>query len=111
MRRLRKFAEDDQIAESLPKETDNLQNENSDVVKNLLMRIDSNVNDIKTGYYSLLENMNALNKDFPGVYNELKVMVKLPNKNEINNISDFKNDIENAVKMLSDETFLSGLIK
>lgn len=81
------------------------------VVLDLLRRIDGNANDIKSGYYSLLENLNALNKEYAGVYNELKVMAKLPNKNTINDIASFKDDIERAVAMLSDTNFLSGLVK
>lgn len=112
MKRLKKLADDqvieDQNEQSLPEETNN---SNFAIVQDLLKRVNSNCEDIKSSYYSLLENLNALNKDFPGVYNELKVMVKLPNKNDVNNISDLKNDMENALTMLTDQTFLSGLVK
>lgn len=86
-------------------------NENFNVAIDLLTRISSNANDIKTGYYSLIENLNALSSEYAGVYNELKVLVKLPNRNDITDIAQFKDDIDYAVSMLSDTNFLSGLIK
>ena len=82
MKRLRKIADEQEIMntnESLPEETHLQQNNNLDTIKNLLVRIDNNVEDIKLSYYSLLENLNALSKEFPNVYNELenaKVVLK-----------------------------------
>lgn len=119
MKRLKRLADEEQDELSLLEETneeinqeENLVNDtNFEIVKNLLQRIGNNAEDIKSTYYVLLENLNALNKDFPDVYNELKVMVKLPNKNNITDISNFKEDMSKAEQMLCDQTFLSGLIK
>lgn len=107
MARLKKIADEniEQIEEQAQPQVD------FTVVLDLLERINGNATDIKSGYYSLLENLNALNKEYAGVYNELKVMAKLPNKNTINDIASFKDDIERAVAMLSDTNFLSGLVK
>lgn len=115
MKRLKRFAEEEQdqlglLEETIPEENIKSSN-NFQTVKDLLQRISNNAEDIKSTYYVLLENLNALNKDFPGVYNELKVIVKLPNKNDITDISNFKEDMIKAEQMLCDETFLSGLIK
>lgn len=109
MGRLKKLAEDlNQVEEVTNVQTEN---QNFDVVIDLLTRINANAEQLKDVYYSLLENLNALNKDYAGVYNELKVLCKLPNKNTINDIATFKDDIEKATLMLSDKNFLSGIVK
>ena len=109
MKRLKKIADEQDILEETSEELN--ASDNTETIKQLLQRITSNAEDIKSAYYVLLENLNALNKDFPDIYNELKVMVKLPNKSDINYISDFNNDMLSAEQMLCDPTFLSGLIK
>lgn len=81
------------------------------VVRDLLEVLDSNVKDLKDTYYVLLENLNALSKDYSGVYNELKVMCKLPNKNDVNDIVQFQSDISKAKEMFNDDNFLSNFIK
>lgn len=77
----------------------------------LVDMIENNVKDLKDTYYVLLENLNALSRDYVGVYNELKVLCKLPNKNDINDIVQFEEDIEKAKLMFNDENFLSNFIK
>ena len=109
MNRLKKIADEQDILEETGEEL-NI-GDNVEIIRQLLQRITSNVEDIKSAYYVLLENLNALNKDFPDIYNELKVMVKLPNKSDINYISDLNNDMVSAEQMICDPTFLSGLIK
>lgn len=109
MNRLKKIADEQGILEETGEELN--MGDNVEIIRQLLQRITSNAEDIKSAYYVLLENLNALNKDFPDIYNELKVMVKLPNKSDINYISDFNNDMLSAEQMLCDPTFLSGLIK
>lgn len=109
MNRLKKIADEQDILEETGEEL-NI-GDNVEIIRQLLQRITSNVEDIKSAYYVLLENLNALNKDFPDIYNELKVMVKLPNKSDINYISDLNNDMLSAEQMICDPTFLSGLIK
>lgn len=84
---------------------------NSDVIVNILNRIQQSGNDIRDAYYILLDNLNALYKDYPGVYNELKVMVKLPDKKQVENIAQLELDIEKAIQYLSDPNFLNGLLK
>ena len=109
MNRLKKIADEQDILEETGEELN--VSDNTETIKQLLQRISSNSEDIKSAYYVLLENLNALNKDFPDIYNELKVMVKLPNKSDINYISDLNNDMLSAEQMICDPTFLSGLIK
>lgn len=109
MNRLKKIADEQDILEETGEELN--MGDNVEIIRQLLQRITSNVEDIKSAYYVLLENLNALNKDFPDIYNELKVMVKLPNKSDINYISDLNNDMLSAEQMICDPTFLSGLIK
>lgn len=113
MSRLKKKAEevDNAVEQVNEPQEEQVSNANFDTVKNLLDRIDSGAEDIKANYYSLLENLNALYADYPGVYNEMKVMVKLPVKNDVSNIAKFKDDVDRAVQMLKDDNFLSGIVK
>lgn len=94
-------------------QNDNQQAEtgNSQIVLDILKRVENSADDIQSAYYSLLDNLNALNKDYAGVYNEFKLMVKLPNENDVREIVNLKNNIDEAIKYLSDKDFLSGLVK
>lgn len=92
------------------KNTDNA-NQDSKIAVDLLERINTSVDDIRDTYYSLLDNLNAINESYPNLYTELKQLVKLPDENEIREIVDMQKDVKGAVKYLQDPNFLNGIIK
>lgn len=97
------------------KNTDNTNTDNSNqdskIAVDLLERINTSVDDIRDTYYSLLDNLNAINESYPNLYTELKQLVKLPDENEIREIVDMQKDVKDAVKYLQDPNFLNGIIK
>lgn len=80
------------------------------VIIDILNRINNVSDDIKSCYYSLLDNLNALNKDYPNVYNELKLIVKLPTKQEISDVAEKRDDMHEALQYLTDKDFLNGIL-
>lgn len=87
------------------------QDEQKQIAMDILNRILQSGEDIKDAYYSLLDNLNALNRDYQGIYNEFKMMVKLPDKKEVNNVAQLQLDISEAVKYLSDPNFIENFLK
>lgn len=85
--------------------------EQLNIIIDILNRVNNSADDIKSGYYSLLDNLNALNKDYPNVYNEFKLLVKLPNQTDIKNIVQSRDDIQKAIEYLTNPDFLSGVIR
>ena len=81
------------------------------IAVDLLKRVGNSANDIKDAYYSLLDNLNALNSSYQNVYNEFKQIVKLPEQKDITDVVQFQKDIEDAVKYLSDPNFLNGFMR
>ncbi len=92
-------------------EQENIQDDGIEVAKDLLDRIDNSVDDIKDAYYSLLDNLNAINNAYPNLYTELTQLIKLPNESNIKEVVQLKSDMDDAVKYLKDPDFLKGVIK
>jgi vacuolar-type H+-ATPase subunit E/Vma4 len=86
-------------------------NGDNKIAIDLLERINNSVDDIRDTYYSLLDNLNAVNESYPNLYNELKQLVKLPDEVEVREIVEMQEDVKNAVKYLQDPNFLDGIIK
>ena len=86
-------------------------NNDSKIAIDLLERINNSVDDIRDTYYSLLDNLNAINESYPNLYNELKQIVKLPDEVEIKEIVEMQQDVKDAVAYLQDPNFLNGIIK
>jgi len=90
---------------------DNLQkNENIDEIIDILNKINNSIEPIKDSYYTMINNLNALNTNFPNIYNQLKYMCKLPDNNDINDINTLEQDIHNAFDKLSNKDFLKNFV-
>ena len=110
--RLIKAEEIESVEESVNKEVDQkIDSQQVDVVVDILKRVGNSANDIQSIYYSMLDNLNALEESYPDVYNEFKQLVKLPDKVDVENVVKMKEDILDALKYLEDPDFLKGIMK
>lgn len=86
-------------------------NKELQIAIDLLKRVGNSANDIKDAYYSLLDNLNALNSNYQNVYTEFKQLVKLPDQKEIEEIVQLQKDTQDAVKYLAEPDFLKGFMR
>lgn len=82
-------------------------NENMRVILN---RVENSIDDLNEVYYILLDNLNELFKSYPDVYNEINMSVKLPTKDDIENIANMKNSFSDIKEHFEDDNYL-GIIK
>ena len=81
---------------------------NTQDIKKILDRIDNSMNDLNETYYLLLNNLNELFKTYPDVYDEINQIVKLPTKDDIQDIVDMKNNFEDIRSHFEDDSYLEN---
>ena len=82
---------------------------NTDEAELLLNNISSAVDTVTENLKTFVQCINELNNNNPGVYNEFKMMVKLPDENDIEKMVKLQQDINESIKILSDENFVNNL--
>lgn len=85
-------------------------NNKTDVVKKLLNRIDLASDDLKNSYYSLFDNLNSLYEEYPDLYKQIEMVVKLPTNDDAKNISLLNSDLKRILNNLQDESYLNSYI-
>ena len=100
------------MRKDLRKKADDLRQDkvtNTDEAELLLNNISVAVDTVTENLKKFVECINELNNNNPSVYNEFKMMVKLPDEQDIEKMVKLKNDIDESIKMLSDEKFVNNL--
>lgn len=67
---------------------------NEEVIQSIYDRIKNSGEALRDSCYVLIENLNELYKEYPEVYNEMKLVVKLPDDNFSNRILRMNEDIK-----------------
>ena len=73
-------------------------------------RINSANEGLKQAYFVLFENLNALANGYPDVYNALKKDVKLPETNDIRELTNLYDNLNHVLPMFMDEAYLSTYV-
>lgn len=107
MSRLRKIKAAEELSISSPNEVA----EDTKDAQILIERIDEASNNLKDTYYILFDNLNALFDAYPDVYNQLKMLVKLPDNSKAEEIMTFYNDMKAALEHFKDAQYLSSYIE
>lgn len=75
-------------------------------IKILLDRISNASDELKTAYFCLFDNLNALYDAYPNLYKQFEMVVKLPNNEDAKDIVQLNQDIDRIMNNLSDEEYL-----
>ena len=86
-------------------------NEDTKDAQQLIERIDEASNNLKDTYYVLFDNLNSLFDSYPDIYNQLKMLVKLPDNERAEEIMTFYNDMKEALEHFKNPQYLSSYIK
>ena len=85
--------------------------EDINIVKELLNRIDVASDDLKNSYYVLFDNLNSLYEEYPDLYKQIEMVVKLPSNEDAKNISILNEDLQRILNNLKDENYLKSYIQ
>lgn len=85
--------------------------EDINIVKELLNRIDVASDDLKNSYYVLFDNLNSLYEEYPDLYKQIEMVVKLPSNEDAKNISILNEDLQRILNNLKDENYLNSYIQ
>ena len=85
--------------------------EDINIVKELLNRIDVASEDLKNSYYVLFDNLNSLYEEYPDLYKQIEMVVKLPSNEDAKNISILNEDLQRILNNLKDENYLNSYIQ
>lgn len=80
-------------------------------VNTIFDRIDEASNNLKDIYYSLFDNLNALYESYPEIYEQMKMIVNLPDNSDAENIVSFNNDLHMALEHFRDPAYLESYLK
>jgi len=86
-------------------------NEDTKDAQQLIERIDEASNNLKDTYYVLFDNLNALFDSYPDIYNQLKMLVKLPDNDRAEEIMLFYKNMKKALEHFKDPQYLSSYIE
>lgn len=75
----------------------------------LLQNITDSVNIMVNQMKEFVESVNELNQNNTDVYNELKMLAKLPDESYIQELVKLEDDVNNAIKILGDKGFLNSI--
>jgi len=91
-----------------PLSTEDLNNQKQ--VLQLLDRIESSSANLKDIYYSLFDNLNALYSEFPSIYQQMEMSVKLPTNQDAMNIVTLSNDLKESITRFKDPQYLASYL-
>lgn len=80
-------------------------------VNTIFDRIDEASDGLKDIYYSLFDNLNALYESYPEIYEQMKMIVKLPDNADAQNVVSFNNDLHMALEHFRDPAYLESYLK
>lgn len=83
----------------------------NDELDNLLNKIEQSINKLNDSYYLFMEDLNELFKSFPEEYEEINKIVKLPTKENIEDIVDLKNNFDSIRDRFSNDLYLEQINK
>ena len=81
-----------------------------DDVKKLLARVDKASDDLRDVYYILFENLKELYVNYPDLYKQIDMTVKLPTNDDAKNNVDFNNNLHEILEHFKDDVYLNGYI-
>lgn len=84
---------------------------NNDEIQNFLDKIDKKMGDIVDDYYVLMNNINELFKNYGDVYEQINEVVKLPTKDDIQNIVDMQKNFSDIKNHFNDDSYLDNYIE
>ena len=104
-KKLQKIADEQFEQENIENEKKLKNGEAQILLNNVLNSANSMIEQLKL----FVESVNELNKNNTDVYNELKKMVKLPDESDIEKMVKLQQDVNESIKILSDENFVNNL--
>ncbi len=66
--------------------------------------------ELKDNYYELFEELNKLFDEYPDLYKQIEMVVKLPSNEDAKNVVEFNLDLQRILDNLSDIKYLKGYI-
>lgn len=80
-------------------------------VQKILDRIDNKLSNIVDDYYILMSNINELFKNYGEVYEQINEVVKLPTKDDIQDIVNMKDNFEDIKNHFNDDSYLNNYME
>ena len=77
----------------------------------LLKRIDEACANLKDVYYVLFDNLNVLFQNYPDIYKQIEMIVKLPTNESAKDIVTLYNDLHSTILHFDDTEYLQKYIK
>jgi len=77
----------------------------------LLNKIEQSINRLNDSYYLFIEDLNDLFKSFPEEYEEINKVVKLPTKEDVEDIVDLKNNFDSIKNRFNNDLYLEQINK
>ena len=85
---------------------------NGDVekAKELLRKIENSSKDLKEYYYVLFNNLNILFENYPSLYKQIEMIIKLPNNEDAKTIAMLCSELEDLMLHFEDDEYLKGYL-
>ena len=104
MTRLRK------MADKTPEEMLQEKNINIEAAEAALAEMGEGIDQLHDAYLKLFHGLNALYKEFPNLYDEMKKVVKFPDEAEAQDVAEMKVDFEDIRTHYKDAGYLADIL-
>lgn len=78
--------------------------------RELLDKIENSSKDLKEYYYILFNNLNILFDQYPSLYKQIEMIIKLPDNDDAKIISNLCSDLEHLNEHFDDDNYLEGYL-
>lgn len=89
----------------------NEDNDNLKSVNEILQRILKVSDDTRNDLYALFENLSAIYKNYPELYKEIEMLVKIPKEDDIRDLIKFCDSTQDLNNFFSDTEYIKQFIR